>query len=274
LGIITWHEILTRVVTGFGEVPEGEELVKPILEIAEHLKDLKHMAKYPDLLRFFKENHLDPDLVDKIADDSKSIIINDFDPECLRAANYDLRLGDEAYVTTDDLPKKLTLEHDSVVIRPGEFGILTTFEYIHVPDNLLGLISLRFNYKKLGLVNISGFHVDPGFTGRIIFSVFNTGPRDVVLRLKEPVFMIMFERLDKHEEITEYDRSFNKQKHIPVDIVTALGGPSVSVKSLDGRLQSIETQLKVLYGLIIGLAVPILAYIVQLILQYFGVGHH
>lgn len=49
-----------------------------------------------------------------------------------------------------------------VSIEPGEFALMLTDELIHVPEDLVGFISVRFGYKRRGLVNISGFHVDPG----------------------------------------------------------------------------------------------------------------
>lgn len=65
------------------------------------------------------------------------IFINDFDLEYLQTANYDLRLGEDVYVTTERVPKKLNIMgKDGVVsIEPGEFGILMTYEYIFVPPD-------------------------------------------------------------------------------------------------------------------------------------------
>ena len=42
------------------------------------------------------------------------------------------------------------------------------------------------------LINVSGFHVDPNYKGKLIFSAFNAGPRDIILRKLDPVFMIFF----------------------------------------------------------------------------------
>ena len=184
------------------------------------------------------------------------VFIDDFDIKCLYPANYNLRLGNEVYVTTARLPKKLTKTDDTVVIRPGEFGILLTHEYIYTPQNVMGFISLRFRYKQLGLVNISGFHVDPGFRGKLVFAVYNAGPNNIVLRHKEPVFMIMFEKLEKavrEPYSLARARKFAGMQHIPTDIVTSLAGPSVSVLRLDRRIRSLETQIRIIEGLAVGL---------------------
>jgi len=227
---------------------------------------LKDTTKDPDLKRFFKEYTLDEETVDEFGRDSSSrILISDFDPARLRPTNYDLRLGQEVYVTGDTVPRNLGGDENEnwVAIEPGEFGILMTHEYIHVPLKYLGMISLRFSYKKEGLVNISGFHVDPGFTGRIIFSVFNTGPRSVVLRYKDPVFMIMFDTLSEPPLTKKggYSEGFSGQKHIPVDMITSLGGPSVSVIALDRRLRKMESTLRVLETVLVGLFIAAVGYI-------------
>jgi hypothetical protein len=40
----------------------------------------------------------------------------------------------------------------------------------------MAFISMRTAFKFKGLVNISGFHVDPGYKGKLIFAVFNASP--------------------------------------------------------------------------------------------------
>jgi dCTP deaminase len=48
---------------------------------------------------------------------------------------------------------------------------------------------MKFKIKQRGLVNVSGFHVDPGYSGKLLFSVYNAGPRSIVLTRGEPVFV-------------------------------------------------------------------------------------
>jgi dCTP deaminase len=249
-------------------ITEIEKQVHEILQDPD--LSLKKATQNTVLKDFFKRYVLSEETVDEFGRDcSNSILIDDFDPAGLRPANYDLRLGKEVYVTADKLPRNLSETEDTVAIQPGEFGILTTLEYIHVPISYLGLISLRFSYKKQGLVNISGFHVDPGFTGRIVFSVFNTGPRSVVLRYKEPVFMIMFEGLSTPLKLKSgYSGGFSGQKHIPVDIITSLGGQSVSVIGLDKRLRRMETTLRILEALLVGLVIGVLGYLASTVLPH------
>jgi len=193
--------------------------------------------------------------------DKLPIFIDNFDINSLQGANYDLRLGKDYYVTTDKYSQDLEKSGDTIVIEPGEFGILTTHEYIYIPDDLFGMISLKYKYKKLGLINISGFHVDPGYCGIIIFSVFNSGPKNIVLRYKEPVFMIIFDKLI--EPVFEGYSPNKSFKNIPVDIIQGLKGPSVNLISLDERLKKLENQLRITEILLVGFLVAIAGYFIE-----------
>ena len=172
------------------------------------------------------------------------IFIGCLDSKGLRLANLDLTLGSEVYVTTEKVPTKLnTMGKDGVVsIEPGEFGILMTNEYLFVPWDLMGYISIRLTHKQKGIVNISGFHVDPGYYGRLMFAVFNAGPNNVPLRYNDPVFMIMFNELTKRpsdDSAVEKGRWYGMED-IPVETLSGLTGTSVSVRTLDQRIKRLE----------------------------------
>lgn len=94
-----------------------------------------------------------------------------------------------------------------------------------LPDFLVGFITLRNRYKLQGLVNITGFHVDPTFQGRLVFGVNNAGPSDIRLRLGEPTFSIFFARVEgpKSEERKP------DSDQLPLDYVQLLGGSSLTL---------------------------------------------
>ncbi len=145
------------------------------------------------------------------------------------------------YISTKNAPFKLSEENPYVAIGPGDFAILRTHEFVHVPPDLVGFISLRFRLAGQGLINISGFHVDPTYKGYVVFSVYNASPRNVVLRYKEGVFMILFAYLTgpvKSERESGY-------KTLPLEIVSSVKGPPLSLWSLDKRIRKLETRLEV-----------------------------
>lgn len=192
------------------------------------------------------------------------IFVDDIDYASFRAANYDLRLGEDIYVTTEKTPRKLTaMSADGVLtIEPGEFGILMAHEYLFIPPDLIGFISIRLTFKQKGLVNISGFHADPGFYGRLVFAVFNAGPNDVPLRYKEQVFMIMFNKLTKPWTKVE-ESKWQGMKNIPIETIFGLRGTSVSVRNLDERVRRLEILFPILVTLLGSILVAVIAWILS-----------
>jgi dCTP deaminase len=177
---------------------------------------------------------------------------------------YNLRLGEEAYISTRETPQKLE-ENDILIIRPGEFAQLTTYESLTVPNDYVGFISMRFTPKSRGLINVSGFQVDPGFTGHLIFSVYNAGPRDVAFRFKEELFIILFARISTPVHESFYGRT-TEIPNIPVELIASMHGAPISLPDLDMKVKRLSDQMKlfaiVLTGLIsalIALAVGLLA---------------
>lgn len=185
---------------------------------------------------------------------------------------FDLNLGNEAFVTGFDEPIILG-EGEHLTIRSGSFALLMTNEEIRMPYDLMGFIAVKFSYKKLGLINISGFHVDPGYKGKLIFSVYNAGPNDILMKQGEPVFSIFFQKLTQDLEIfntskketlienfpiSDYGKDIIKVKNfernsgykgIPLDMITAIHGPSKSITMNNDRIEKLEHTLK-LYGTI------------------------
>jgi dCTP deaminase len=191
--------------------------------------------------------------------------MDDVDYESFRGANYDLRMGDTVYVSTERVPKKLKSSgKDVLAIEPGEFGLLMTQEYMFVPPDLLGIISIRMTHKQKGLVNISGFHVDPGYYGRLMFSVFNAGPKDVLLRYRDRAFMIIFDKLTLPLEEAKFPKNrWVGMEDIPMETLSGLSGSSVSVRKLDERLRRIEILLPIIITLFGGLLAAFIGWILS-----------
>src|SRR4051794_24644597 len=117
-------------------------------------------------------------------------LIDPYVPELVQNCSYELRLGSEVYVTGEGAKTKREIrDGQQVRIPPGQFANLLTAETVKIPPDALGLISARFKWKQRGLVNVSGFHVDPGYEGKILFSVFNAGPTPVVIASGDPLFL-------------------------------------------------------------------------------------
>jgi dCTP deaminase len=191
------------------------------------------------------------------------------DPKCFSksGASYDLRLGREVFVTPEKEPKQLR-QGQTLNIEPGQFAVLTTEEYLEMPQDLLGFITVRFTYKSKGLVNISGFHVDPGFNGKLIFSVYNTGPATVTMRHGDKVFSIFFAEIHPR---TSYQGDYNGQQSIPIGIVETLAGARIpSLQALEEKVNRNWTTLKIYGTILTGLVVALLSVVIGAIQGLIG----
>jgi len=138
-------------------------------------------------------------------------LVEPFDINQVKHARYQLKVGPEVYVTSNDV-KQTLIDNEQFCILPGQFAIILTEETVAVPNDSIALISVRYGIKLNGLINVSGFHVDPGFVGRLKFCVFNAGSKNVVLTRGEPAFLIWYSSLDSATD--KYQGDHNNQQQI------------------------------------------------------------
>jgi len=158
-----------------------------------------------------------------------------------------LRIGREIYVTpnlteANTHTKKQLADEEAFIIPPGQFAFLLTEEIVSVPADAMALISMKATFKMKGLVNVSGFHVDPGWQGRLIFAVFNAGPQPVHLQRGLRLFLIWYATLD---ETSANRKNSSGLLSIPPVTINNLTGGSYSVLDLK---EALESEVKRLEG--------------------------
>lgn len=146
---------------------------------------------------FWSGNKLTSELKNLI--ETPNGIVNSESVDC---AAITLTVGNEVYITPNsdkdsNVKQILTDEKPQFIIPTGQFALLLTAETVKVPDTALAFISFKAKYKFKGLINVSGFHVDPGWKGKLTFSVYNAGPTSIVLERGAPFALIWYADLDK-----------------------------------------------------------------------------
>jgi dCTP deaminase len=183
-------------------------------------------------------------------------LICPFDSDRIKHGAYELSLGTEFFTTSDQKKHKMN-SHEQIVIKPGQFGILLTGESITVPGDAIGFISIKAGIKFRGLVNVSGFHVDPGFSGYLKFSVYNAGSQNIVLKCGDPVFLMWYCDLDRLTG-DKYSGNHAGQNEISPEDVMRIQGDVASPSSLNQRLKDVEGNIKTFKILILGVIVGLL----------------
>lgn len=169
----------------------------------------------------------------------------------IKQGAIELRMGREAFVTGGGGRIALPEKTGDVVIPPGQFALLLTEERITIPADAIGLISIKFGLKARGLVNVSGFHVDPGFCGWLTFSVYNAGPREVTISRGKEAFMIWYASWDSQLAATElYSASNNtgrgQQEKLDDDLIMNLQGEIASPGALRADIDKLRTDFTTL----------------------------
>ncbi|MEW8284488.1 MAG: hypothetical protein AB2697_00720 [Candidatus Thiodiazotropha endolucinida] len=187
-------------------------------------------------------------------------LITPFNEEQIQRCAYELKMGPEAFITATDGKKKTVLNKgECILIPPGQFALLLTEEVVKVPLNAIAFISMRFGVKQKGLINVSGFHVDPGFAGRLKFSVYNAGSREITITRGDRVFMIWYSSLD-HTTSDGYPKCNDNQNTISSKDQNLMHGDVASPNQLKKEINGLKHSLdwnKWLLQIIIGLLIVI-----------------
>lgn len=170
-------------------------------------------------------------------------------PDRVKAASYNLTMGLEAYVTpvSDSDPKSIRRLEPGTAFRipPGQFAFLLTHEAVRIPKDAFALIALRARELQFkGLINVSGFHIDPGYDGRLVLAVYNAGPSEVHLRAGQVLFEVFFADLDG-ETGKPYGAGGSKKPlfHIEPEAISSIAGEFETLKGLKNKIEDIESEL-------------------------------
>jgi dCTP deaminase len=164
-------------------------------------------------------------------------LVSDFSVDRIDCAAYTLRMGRQYYLSASEAEIgtnkiRVLAEGDSVAIPSGQFAVLLTEERITVPSHAVAFISMKSGLKARGLVNVSGFHVDPGYSAPLRFAVFNAGPSTICVKQGEDCFLIWYANLD--QEDTEHTKKENQNR------AYAQGITSAEVSSLTGAVKTVS----------------------------------
>lgn len=198
-------------------------------------------------------------------------LIDGFKKNRVKSCKYELTLSREVIVTPDGTTSQpVPTDVPTLTIPPGQYAILYTQECVTIPDYAIAFISIKFGNTYKGLVNISGFHVDPGFCGHLKFSVYNAGNHPIYLDYESECFQIWFSDLSPdivqiHPTKDIYNGEHKRQCKITPEDRSQMAERRHSPAGLNDRIQKLESRVDgifavgviVIMPLLIGLAVAI-----------------
>jgi dCTP deaminase len=137
----------------------------------------------------------------------KRLVIKPFAKEIIRENGLDLRLSDQVarhnpardtgFLIDPSDPSTLKDEYvlermpKGIIVNPGTQVLLSTIEFVGLPDNLVGFVELRSTWARHGLF-VPPTIIDAGFSGTITLEVFNSSRFPILLRPKVRFAHVIF----------------------------------------------------------------------------------
>jgi len=190
---------------------------------------------------------------------------------------YTLTIGPEVFVTPSD-PRttnqrghiKISLEENGQFVIPkGQFAFLITEEVVAVPEKAMAFISFKATYKFQGLINVSGFHVDPGYKGRLIFSLFNAGPKDITLQRGQKFALIWYANLDQQHQPPSGKKAGSEIQNLGLNskLISPMNDEVFSPAVVQKRITDLSDRVK---DVEVRINVAMLAVIIAVLLAFVG----
>ncbi len=180
-------------------------------------------------------------------------VVDPFNADQIDCNAYTLRMGGTYYRTGEREAgfeqKPIDLkEGEWFVIPPGQFAFLLSKETVRVPEHAMAFISMRTAIKFQGLINVSGFHVDPGYKGRLIYAVYNASPAAIQLREGDRIFKIWFCDLGESDNfaspsIAPYVFDGKGLNGITGDMVKGMNQEIYSLQSLAEQIREQKSEI-------------------------------
>jgi dCTP deaminase len=172
-------------------------------------------------------------------------IIADFEPQQVDANAYNLRMGQCYFITGngEKQTKVFLKKGEPFSIPAGQFAYLMTHEELNVPSNVMAFISMRTGIKFQGLINVSGFHVDPGYKGKLIFASFNASPSPIQICEGEAIFKLWFAELDQK---SGPEHIFTGKGKADIDslLIRGMSKEIYSLQALAEKMRVLETSIE------------------------------
>lgn len=171
--------------------------------------------------------------------------IDNFAPELVQPASYDLRVGPLVYAAPNpDRPTDLSRNGGAFRLPPYASALFMTYESLHMPITLAGRFGLTSSFARKGLVASTGPQVDPGFEGKLFVSLVNLAPVSHVIKYKDTFLSIVFERLDAkpdHPYRGPYQGKFDITGEILEDLVRLEG---VNLSQMQSQFTELAEHVK------------------------------
>lgn len=184
----------------------------------------------------------------KIVEDGKIIV--DGTIENCGALKYDFVLSEEFLKAEFRSPQRMSdlsaYEKRNVVIDPGEVVYVLTKETVNIPPNMYMNLSANRGMSEYGVLTLGGFAVDPGYSGRLMFGLYNYSSTPFTLIPGKKLVGAVFFQLDDEETAAIGEMQVPKSiNQFPPQLISIIGKYSpTGLQSLEDSIRLIKDQME------------------------------
>lgn len=122
------------------------------------------------------------------------LIEEDFDPNRIKQACYELRCGNVYYDLSEGSKRYVLSEGDNLLLRPKQTLVVITMESLRLPLDVLGRILTKGMLFSIGVLPVNTY-ADPGFSGRLGIVLHNLSNSYLRITPGDAIAKIEFSRL-------------------------------------------------------------------------------
>ena len=165
------------------------------------------------------------------------------------ALKYDFTLSDEILKSDFSTPVKLAdlsiEERRGALIQPGEVVYVLTKEKVNLPSDMYMSLSANRGMSEYGVLTLGGFAVDPGYSGRLMFGLYNYSSTPFTLMPGEKLIGGVFYQLDENESTNIEKLDIPKPiEDFPPRLINIISKYSpIGMTSLEESVKAISKQL-------------------------------
>ena len=146
----------------------------------------------------------DKHIVEKIK--NGEIVVNPLSSIDVQPSSIDLHLSEE--LKTINGESIMILEDEPYDLKPGEFILGSTSEWVEIPNNIVAIVEGRSSVGRLGITaHITAGYIDPGFKGNITLEIANVSNQKFQLKKEMSICQIVF-----HELSSECENPYGSKK--------------------------------------------------------------
>lgn len=121
---------------------------------------------------------------------NKNLTISPISDDDIQPCSVDLHLGKELLTIHG---KKIDISKGSYKLKPNEFILASTEEYVEIPKHLCGQVDGRSSVARMGVsVHQTGGYIDAGYCGNITLELYNCSDKEFELSWGDSICQIIF----------------------------------------------------------------------------------